>query len=65
MEYKVLFYNSYKMNIKTVSIVLIIAIILNLALFAFGFIGEMSFWLGIIIVGFVAYKVLPKFKKKV
>ena len=51
------------MNLKLIAIILVIAIILNLILFAFGVINQFWFWVVIILIGFVAYKVIPKLKK--
>jgi len=53
-----------KMNLKLVALILIIAITLNLILFAFGKISQFSFWVTVIVTAVIAYKVLPKLKKK-
>ena len=50
------------MNPKPISFVLIIAIALNLILFAFRVINQLWFWVIIIVIGFIAYKVMPKLK---
>ena len=52
------------MNLKAVAIALIIAVILNLILFVFGKISQFWFWITVMIIAFMAYKVLPKFKSK-
>jgi len=52
------------MNLKLIAIILIIAITLNLLLFAFRLISQLSFWVTIILVAIIAYKVLPKMKNK-
>ena len=50
------------MNPKSLAIILIIAIILNLILFAFGAINQLLFWIIVIIIAFIAYKIMPKLK---
>jgi len=51
-----------KMNLKPIAIILVIAIALNLMLFTFGVINQFWFWITIIVIGFIAYKVMPKLK---
>ena len=51
------------MNLGAIAIFLIVLLISNLALFAFGKINEILFWVIIITIAFVAYKILPKLKK--
>jgi len=51
------------MNLKSVALILILAIIANLILFVFGVISQFWFWIIIIVIAFIAYKILPKFKK--
>lgn len=50
------------MNLKPISIILIIALVLNLILFAFRLINQLLFWVIIILIGVIAYKVMPKLK---
>ncbi|HJN56754.1 MAG: hypothetical protein QF436_03585 [Candidatus Woesearchaeota archaeon] len=52
------------MNPKLIAIVLIVLIIVNLILFVFGRINQFWFWVTVIAVAFIAYKVLPKFRTK-
>lgn len=52
------------MNLKAFAIALIVAVILNLILFAFGKIGQFWFWIIVIIIAFTAYKILPKLRNK-
>jgi len=51
------------MNLKHVAVILVIVIVLNMILFAFGLITQLLFWIVIIVISFVAYKVLPKLNK--
>ena len=51
------------MNLKLFSAFLILFLILNLLLFAFGKINDAIFWTVIIAIGIIAYKILPKLKK--
>jgi membrane protein YdbS with pleckstrin-like domain len=51
------------MNIKFVAVVLIVAIVTNLILFALGLLNETVFWALIIVIGIASYKILPKLKK--
>ena len=50
------------MNPKSLAIILIIAIILNLILFAVGFLNQLGFWAIVIVIAFIAYKVIPNRK---
>lgn len=50
------------MNKKPIAITLIIAIVLNLILFALGAISQSWFWIAVILIAFIAYKVMPKLK---
>ena len=52
------------MNLKAFAAALIVAVILNLILFAFGKISQFWFWIIAIIIAFIAYKILPKLKNK-
>ena len=52
------------MNLKTTAIVLVIVIVVNLVLFVMGKMSQFGFWMIMIIIGFIAYKVLPKLKDK-
>ena len=52
------------MNAKPIAIILILAVIINLILFAFGAISQFWFWIIAIIIAFIAYKILPKLKNK-
>ena len=52
------------MRLKLIPIALIIAIVLNLALFVFGMVGQFLFWITIIIIAIIAYRVLPKLRDK-
>tara|TARA_Y100000294_G_scaffold83131_1_gene78060 strand:+ start:2059 stop:2241 length:183 start_codon:yes stop_codon:yes gene_type:complete len=52
------------MDIKLIAVVLIIAIVINLILFVFGLISKFWFWIIIIVIGFIAYKILPKLKNE-
>ncbi len=54
----------HKMNLKAFAAAFIIAVILNLILFAFGKISQFWFWITAIIIAFIAYKILPKLKNK-
>ena len=53
-----------QMNLKTTAIVLVIVIVVNLVLFVMGKISQFWFWIIMVIIGFIAYKVLPKLKDK-
>ena len=48
---------------KLIAVLLIIVIVLNLILFALGLVSQLWFWVIIILIGFIAYKILPKLKK--
>jgi len=48
--------------IQLSSILLAIILILNLIFLAFGKINPLAFWIILIIIGLVAYKVMPKIK---
>jgi len=50
------------MNLKFFAILLIVVIIVNLVSFAFGLISPVLLWIIIVIIGFIAYKVMPKLK---
>lgn len=52
------------MNAKPIAIILILAVILNLILFVFGKISQLVFWSVLIVIAFIAYKMLPKLKNK-
>ena len=52
------------MSAKPIAIILILAVIINLILFAFGAISQFWFWIIAIIIAFIAYKILPKLKNK-
>jgi len=52
----------FSINKKPIAIVLIIAIILNLALFAFGKMNQLLFWIIIALIALIAFKILPKIK---
>jgi len=52
------------MNLKLLSLALIGVLVLNLVLFVLGKLNEILFWVVIIATAIVAYKVLPKLKKK-
>ncbi|MFH0868127.1 MAG: hypothetical protein V1831_02345 [Candidatus Woesearchaeota archaeon] len=52
------------MNSQPIAVILVIAIVLNLILFAFRVINQFWFWMVIIVIGFIAYKVVPKIKIK-
>jgi len=52
------------MNLKLIAIILILVITLNLVFFVIGAINQLSFWVTVIIIAIIAYKVLPKIKKK-
>ena len=48
------------MNTKPMAIALIILVVLNLALFAFGVISQLLFWIVVILIALIVYKVMPK-----
>jgi len=50
------------MNIKLIAAILVIVIVLNLILFVSGVINQMWFWVIVIVIAFVAYKVMPRLK---
>jgi len=50
------------MNLKSIAVILVIVIVLNMILFAVGIIPQFLFWAIIIVIAFVAYKVIPKLK---
>jgi len=52
-------FNSKK---KLVAIVFIIVLVLNLVLSIIGVISQFWFWIIVIVIGFVAYKVMPRLK---
>ncbi len=52
------------MNTKPMAIALIAIVVLNLALFAFGVISQLLFWIVVILIAVIAYKVMPKMKNK-
>jgi|TARA_B100000315_G_scaffold243407_1_gene266748 hypothetical protein len=52
------------MNLKVLGIILIMAIVVNLILFVFGALSQFWFWIIVILIAFVAYKILPKLKDK-
>jgi MFS-type transporter involved in bile tolerance (Atg22 family) len=52
-------FNSKK---KLIAIIFIIAIVLNLILFAVGLISQFLFWIIVILIAVIAYKILPKLK---
>ena len=52
------------MNIKTISLLFVIIIILNFILFIYRIINQLVFWITIIVIALFAYKILPKIKKK-
>ena len=52
------------MNAKPIAIILILAVIINLILFAFGAISQLVFWSVVTAIAIIAYKVLPKIKNK-
>ena len=47
---------------KIMAIILIIIIIVGLVLFVSGVINQLLFWVIVIAIAFIAYKVLPKLK---
>ncbi len=49
--------------LKTISILLMLILIVNIVLFALGRINPLVFWLIIVIAGLIAYKGLPLLKK--
>ena len=51
------------MNLKVLAVILIMAIIINLVLFAFGILSQFWFWTIVILIAFIAYKILPKLKR--
>ena len=50
------------MHKKIMAVILVIAIVLNLALFTFGKTSPLWFWGAIITISVVAYKVIPHIK---
>ena len=52
------------MNTKPMAISLIAVVVLNLALFAFGAISQLLFWIVVIVIAVIAYKVMPKLRNK-
>ena len=50
------------MNLKPIALILIAIIVLNSVLFAFRVINQFWFWVIIIVIGFIAYKVMPKLR---
>jgi len=50
------------MNKKTISMILVIILIINFLLLAFGKANKLIFWGVIIITAVFAYKILPKLK---
>jgi len=46
----------------TISVILIVLLIINLVLFALNKMNHLSFWLIIIVVGLIAYKLMPRIK---
>ncbi len=54
---------SVSVSRKVTSIFLIIIIVLNLVLFAVGMINQLWFWIITLIIGLIAYKVVPKLSK--
>jgi len=51
------------MDLKPIAIGLIIVIIANLVLFAMGLVSQFAFWMVIILMAFIAFKVFPKYRK--
>ncbi len=51
------------MNPKPIAITLIVLLALNVALFAFGKISQLLFWLIIVLTAILAYKVVPNLNK--
>ena len=49
---------------QLISIILLVLVILNLTLFAFGKITAVFFWITLVFSGIIAYKIMPYFKKK-
>jgi len=47
---------------KIISIILILIVVSNMLLFAFGRINDLFFWIVIIICAIFAYKLVPKLK---
>ena len=50
-------------NVKPIAVILIIALVLNLVLFAFGKINQLWFWAVIIIIAIIAYIIMPRLRK--
>ena len=47
---------------KLVALNLVIIAVINLVLFAFGAISQLLFWIVVIVIAFIAYKIMPKLK---
>jgi len=52
----------FSMIKKLIALPLIIVLVVNIVLFVMGMINALFFWAVIILVGLIAYKVLPKVK---
>ena len=50
------------MNLKPLAIILTVTLVLNLILFAFRVISQLWFWVIIIVIGFIAYTIMPKLR---
>ena len=48
------------MDKKSLAIILVIVLVLNLVLFAIGAIPQLGFWAIIILIAILAYKVIPR-----
>ncbi|MBW2977002.1 hypothetical protein KY347_06160 [Candidatus Woesearchaeota archaeon] len=51
-----------KMNLKPLAIILAIAAVLNLTLFALNIVNPFLFWIITAVIGLIAYKIMPKLK---
>ena len=52
------------MNTKPMAISLIAVVVINLLLFAFRVISQLLFWIVVIVIAVIAYKVMPKLRNK-
>ena len=48
------------MDKKSLAIILVIVLVLNLVLFAIGAIPQLGFWAIIILIAILAYKIIPR-----
>lgn len=52
------------MSLKIISAALILILILNLTLFALKMVNPYIFWVIVIAIAIIAYKIMPKLRKK-